>query len=259
MVREVARLADGPHSPAVDVTGIEQGSYFLGRLSSKLGGRDLLPYLGELHRSSLPRRFEAIVADEPTFATKRFDSIWQLRLYRIWVYCLVRALRPRVFVETGVLHGMLSAFVLEAMERNGEGRLISIDLPSYAETGPSNVDGYQGTLPPGREPGWLVPEELRGRWELLLGPSLELLPGALERAGEIDVFLHDSDHTYETMMGEFELAWPALADGGALIADDSTDNSAFEELCDRVGRDALLFPNPNELPHDEARCGLILK
>lgn len=241
------------------VTGIEQGSYFLGRLSSVLGGQDLLPYLGELHSSPLPRQFEAIVADEPSFETKRFDSVWQLRLYRIWVYCLVRALRPQVFVETGVLHGMTSAFVLEALRVNGSGRLISIDLPSYAESGPANVDGYTGVLPPGRRPGWLVPEALRGRWELLIGPSLEVLPAVLGREGTIDVFLHDSDHTHETMSGEFALAWPALAAGGALIADDSTDNTAFAELCERVGREPLLFPNPNEHPHDEARCGLIIK
>lgn len=258
--REVAGTADRPHSPAVNVTGIEQGSYFVGRLSSELGGRDLLPYLGELHASALPRRFEELVADEPAFETKRFGSVWQLRLYRIWVYCLVRALEPRVFVETGVLHGMTSAFVLEALERNGgDGRLISVDLPSYAETGPANVDGYQGTLPPGREPGWIVPDELRDRWELRLGPSLDVLPGLLEREGEIDVFLHDSDHTYETMTGEFELAWPRLRAGGALIADDSTDNAAFADLCARVGREPLLFPNPNEQPHDRLGAGLVLK
>lgn len=244
----------------LNVTGIEQGSYFLGRLSQKLGGHDLLPYLEELHASTLPRRFEAIVADEPAFETKRFTSIWQLRLYRVWVYCLVRALRPRVFVETGVLHGMTSAFVLEALERNGgDGRLISIDLPSYAETGPANVDGYTGTLPPGREPGWLVPDDLRHRWDLRLGASLDVLPGVLDEVGALDVFLHDSDHTHETMSGEFALAWPRLREGGALIADDSTDNTAFAELCARVGREPLLFPNPNEQPHDEARCGLILK
>jgi len=244
----------------VKVTGIEQGSYFLGRLSSVLGGRDLLPFLGELHASPLPRQFEEIVADEPAFETKRFHSVWQLRLYRVWVYCLVRALRPRVFVETGVLHGMTSAVVLEALRVNGDGgRLISIDLPSYAESGPANVDGYTGVLPPGREPGWLVPVSLRGHWELLLGPSLEVLPRVLEQERAIDVFLHDSDHTHETMSGEFALAWPALREGGALIADDSTDNTAFAELCARVGRSPLLFPNPNEQPHDEARCGLILK
>ncbi len=112
----------------------------------------------------------------------------------------MRELRPAVFIETGVLHGMLSAFVLEAMRVNGHGRLISIDLPSYPESGPANVDGYQGMLPPGRQPGWLVPDELRDRWDLRLGRSLELLPAAIaDAAGELDVFLHDSDHTHETM------------------------------------------------------------
>ncbi len=244
----------------MNVTGIEQGSYFLGRLSSVLGGRDLLGYLGELHASPLPRWFERIVADEPTSARTRFDSIWQLRFYRIWVYCLVRALRPTVLVETGVLHGMQSAFVLEAMRVNGHGRLISIDLPSYADSGPANVDGYRGLLPPGREPGWLVPEELHERWDLRVGPSLELLPGVLEEVGpDLDVFLHDSDHTYETMRGEIELAWPRLRPGGALIVDDSTDNTAFAELCERVGGTPLLFPNPDEGWHGEARAGLLLK
>jgi hypothetical protein len=149
--------------------------------------------------------------------------------------------------------------VLEALERNGSGRLISIDLPSYAGSGPANADGYTATLPLGREPGWLVPERLRGRWELLLGPSLDLLPGVLEREGPIDVFLHDSDHTVHTMTAEFELAWPALRPGGVLIADDATDNAAFADFCARVGREPLMLPNPNERPHDNAGCGLIVR
>ena len=244
----------------MNVTGIEQGSYFLGRLSSALGGRDLLPYLGELHESPLPGQFEEIVAGEPRFETKRFDSIWQLRLYRIWVYCLVRALKPQVFVETGVLHGMTSAFVLEAMRMNGSGRLISVDLPSYAESGPANVDGYTGVLPPGREPGWLWRRRrCAARGSCCSGPRSTCCRACWNARGRSTSSCTDSDHTHETMSGEFALAWPALRDGGALIADDSTDNTAFAELCARVGREPLLFPNPNEHPHDEARCGLILK
>jgi hypothetical protein len=152
---------------------------------------------------------------------------------------------------------MTSAFVLEAMRANGRGRLISVDLPSYAETGPANVDGYTATLPPGREPGWLVPDDFRDRWELHLGPSLEVLPRVLP--DEIDIFLHDSDHTVETMSGEFELAWPRLRAGGALVCDDSTDNAAFADFCRRVGREPLLFPNPNEQRHDAAGCGVIFR
>src|SRR5262249_49777852 len=45
------------------------------------------------------------------------------------VWCLTRHLRPRHVVETGVLHGVTSRFILEALERNGIGYLWSIDLP----------------------------------------------------------------------------------------------------------------------------------
>jgi hypothetical protein len=45
------------------------------------------------------------------------------------IWCLVRHLRPRKIVETGVAHGVTSRFILEALKRNGDGHLWSIDLP----------------------------------------------------------------------------------------------------------------------------------
>ena len=138
---------------------------------------DLLTCLDELHDGDLLGRIEAELASEPTWETKRFGTVWDMRLYRIGLYAIVREMRPEVFVETGVLHGLTSAFVLEALARNDDGRLLSVDLPSYAETGPANADGYGATLPPGRQPGWTVPGDLRDRWDLHLGASLERRPG----------------------------------------------------------------------------------
>ena len=40
-----------------------------------------------------------------------------------------RHLKPRKVVETGVAHGVTSRFILEALKRNGQGHLWSIDLP----------------------------------------------------------------------------------------------------------------------------------
>ncbi|HEU4657914.1 MAG TPA: class I SAM-dependent methyltransferase [Capillimicrobium sp.] len=237
------------------VDGVEVGSYHLGRLAAFLGA-DLLGALDELHDGDLLRRMEAQLAGEPTWQTKRFGSVWDLRLYRIGLYALVRATRPGVFVETGVLHGLTSAFLLEALERNGEGRLLSVDLPSYAETGPANADGYDATLPPGREPGWAVPDDLRGRWDLHLGASLEVLPRALPSGG-IGAFLHDSEHTEATMRGELELAWEALRPGGLLICDNALDTTAFEDFCRRVVREPLMLPAPDLRPAKEVRWGLI--
>ncbi len=45
------------------------------------------------------------------------------------IWCLMRHLRPKNVVETGVAHGVTSRFILEALKRNGDGHLWSIDLP----------------------------------------------------------------------------------------------------------------------------------
>jgi predicted O-methyltransferase YrrM len=159
-----------------------------------------------------------------------------LRLYR-----LLRDARPRVAVETGVCNGVSTAFLLLGLEDNGEGELHSIDLPEVAgedyEQG-TFWDGKGGAvIPPGKEPGWMVPAELRDRWHLVLGRSQDELPPLLERLGAIDFFMHDSEHSYECMSFEFRAAWDALRDGGVLVADDVNVNTAWDEFVREVGRE----------------------
>jgi predicted O-methyltransferase YrrM len=163
-----------------------------------------------------------------------------LRLYE-----LLRQLEPRVAVETGVCNGVSTAFLLLALDRNGSGELHSIDLPEIAgeeyETG-TFWDGKGGAvIPPGKEPGWMVPAELRDRWHLALGRSQDELPPLLERVGAIDFFMHDSEHSYECMSFEFRAAWEALRDGGVLVADDVNVNSAWAEFVREVRREPDLL------------------
>ena len=158
-----------------------------------------------------------------------------LRLYR-----LLRELQPETGVETGVCNGVSTAFVLLAMEDNRKGVLHSIDLPEIAgeeyEEG-TFWDGKGGAvIPPGKEPGWMVPPGLRERWRLVLGRSQDELPPLLERVGEIDFFMHDSEHSYECMSFEFSAAWSALRDGGVLVADDVNVNAAWDEFTREVDR-----------------------
>lgn len=159
-----------------------------------------------------------------------------LRLYR-----LLRELRPEVAVETGVCNGVSTAFLLLALEDNGAGELHSIDLPEVAgeeyEEG-TFWDGKGGAvIPPGKEPGWMVPRKLRERWHLVLGRSQDELPPLIDRVGEIDFFMHDSEHSYECMRFEFGTAWPALREGGVLVADDVNVNPAWSEFTSEVGRE----------------------
>ncbi|MCI4364106.1 MAG: class I SAM-dependent methyltransferase [Thermoplasmata archaeon] len=160
---------------------------------------------------------------------ERLLTLWGPSLANQELYLLVRSARPPVVVETGVASGISSTIILEALRRNGAGRLYSIDLPSRGSEGYLNSDGQrEGVfLAAERAPGWLVPEELRSNWELLLGRSQEQLLPLLERLGEVGLFFHDSEHSTDTMRFEFESAWPHLFAGGFLYADDVTWNSAF--------------------------------
>ncbi len=242
------------------VTGREQTLYHLGRVGQHLDAPELLEYFEELKTDeSLLRALEHEVAGEPAFATKHFDSVFELRLYRILIYCLVRALRPTIFVETGVLHGLTTAFALDAFRRNGTGTMVSIDLPAYAGAQAPNRDGYEATLPPGREPGWVIPEGLHEHWDLLTGSSAELLPAVLARHPTIDMFLHDSEHTHETMSLEMSLAWPALRTGGVMLVDNIEANSAFDDFCAARDVTALRLPAPDESYTHLLRCGLVVK
>lgn len=82
-------------------------------------------------------------------------------------------------------------------------------------------------------PSCLVAASLRDRWTLHLGPSRQVLPGVLSRLGEIDVFLHDADHTYGSQMDEYRHAWRHLRPGAILLSDD-VDNRAFFDFAREV-------------------------
>ena len=208
------------------------------------GGAVLDGYRAEVEESRLVEQLQAgyqefwgIVEPSSRYNTGRLGYEEGIRLY-----ALVRKLRMRVVVETGVCNGFSTAFLLLALQRNGIGELHSIDLPEMvgADYEPGTFwEGKQGAaIPPGKEPGWMIPIGLRGRWRLAIGSSREELPPLLARLGEIDLFVHDSEHSYECMDFEFRSAWPALRDGGALVADDWNWNDAFAELA----RDAHRTP-----------------
>lgn len=133
-------------------------------------------------------------------------------------YAIVRAMAPTIVVETGVANGVSSAYLLLALARNAKGHLHSIEI------------GDPSILPPDSANGWVVPEWLRGRWTVRLGDARELLPEMLRSFGEIDVFIHDSLHSYDHMLWEYRAAYPHLRAGGVLISDDALWNPAFPEF-----------------------------
>ena len=169
---------------------------------------------------------------------KRLDLSGPGRARALFLYVATRILAPKVVIETGCATGWDSAVLLLALERNGAGTLTSIDLP--AREGAFSQFGADQGLPEGVPPGAMVADSLRHRWSLVLGNALLELPPLLERVRTVDLFFHDSHHTYDHMMWEFTTAWPYLAGGGVLVSDDVSWNLAASDFARGVDRPLVI-------------------
>jgi predicted O-methyltransferase YrrM len=175
------------------------------------------------------------------------------------LYSIVKSRMPTNIVETGVATGYSSSLILMALKENNHGLLTSIDYPSHQSSlkkivqdlnykglvrtfftfrGLKNMVGYivrsnYYHIPNGEKSGWVIPIELRGRWDIHIGLSERILLEVINRIGPIDLFFHDSDHSKRNMLSEFETVWPQLKDNGIIISDDINLNDAFEEFCNK--------------------------
>jgi predicted O-methyltransferase YrrM len=131
-----------------------------------------------------------------------------------FLYTLCLASKPSLVLETGVANGFSSSYILAALEKNQKGKLISIDHLIRSDQTKENV-------------GIAIPNNLKKRHSLILGNSIKELKKLLNEPTKIDIFLHDSLHTYNNMMKEYQMAWPHISKNGFLLSDDIAMNDAF--------------------------------
>lgn len=138
------------------------------------------------------------------------------------IYVLVRTQQPALVVETGVANGNTTVVLLAALRANGSGVLHSTDV----------CDGVGG----------LLTLEERRAWNfhrLPPGGSRAAFSHLLADLGPIDIFLHDSEHTYAWQRFEYESVFPRLTPGGWLISDDVDASYAFLDFRDQHGLTAV--------------------
>ncbi|MGD0177538.1 MAG: class I SAM-dependent methyltransferase [Candidatus Bathyarchaeia archaeon] len=70
---------------------------------------------------------------------------------------------------------------------------------------------------------------------------MRILPKVLSEIGEVDIFIHDSEHTYNNMMFEYPTAWHTVRAGGVLLSHDVGWNSAFSDFAHQVNCRPLCF------------------
>lgn len=162
----------------------------------------------------------------------------------VMYYGIIRLRQPEVVVETGGTPGNSSAFILRAMERNGQGTLVTLDLPNLSLmkniTTPEEKVWYRN-MPTNLPPGWIIPDDVRARHEQVLGDARETLPAVLVRCPSFDLFIHDSDHAVEHMTWEMTIAWPHIKPGGLLFVDDIDLHRAFYDFAGQLGVPSMAY------------------
>jgi Methyltransferase domain len=159
---------------------------------------------------------------------------------RIAWYALVRALKPRVVVETGIKHGLGSLILLVALRRNaeegGEGRLISFDTDPFS--------------------GWVVPEDLRGGWQPVFASTFDAMESTLAGV-EVDLFICDTPPSDEIESFEVGVALRHAAPGIVLIAGSGNRTTALRELVLEAGGVYSYLPErPRHAVYPGAGLGL---
>jgi predicted O-methyltransferase YrrM len=147
---------------------------------------------------------------------------------------VVRLTHPMVVLEIGATMGVKSPVILAALEANGDGQLYSVDIPAQA----SKPQEFGGSG---------VPEKLKPRWTLELGPSRQLLPELVQHVAPIDVFLHDGHHAHAGQLEEYRTAWPHLRPGAVLVSY-NVRSPAFLQFAGETGAEPHLIGGDGEHP-----------
>lgn len=136
---------------------------------------------------------------------------------RVGWYAIVRATRPRLVVETGVDKGLGSMVLAAAVRRNGEGRVIVVDIDPNA--------------------GRLIRPPYADVIDLRISDSLAVIP----TLADVDLFIHDSDHSAEHEARELVAIEDRLAPGALVLSDNAHATDELARFAERTGRRFLFF------------------
>ncbi len=141
---------------------------------------------------------------------------------RLGWYALVRLLKPRVVVETGVDKGLGSITLCRGLMRNATeghpGRYIGTDINPEA--------------------GWLLQGAYAAFGEVRVGDSIATLEAMTET---VDLFINDSDHSEDYEAREYEVISPRLSPEGIILGDNAHVTSKLAEFSTRQERSFLFF------------------
>ncbi len=147
---------------------------------------------------------------------------------------MISQISPSVVVETGVANGASTRTILKAFQDFGlsSSKLFSLDIDPRVAT-----------------------DEFRSKenFNFILINETRNFSDAMKKVPTIDIFYHDSDHSYANQMHEYSLAWEKLSSNGVLISDDINWSNAFLDFSLKVRKRMFVLNDKTKL------CGIIYK
>ncbi|MFO1492815.1 MAG: class I SAM-dependent methyltransferase [Kiritimatiellia bacterium] len=141
---------------------------------------------------------------------------------RIAWYALVRWLKPRVVLETGVDKGLGACVIAAALLRNRRegrpGRYLGTDINPKA--------------------GYLLTAPYDSTGEIRYGDSIDSI-GRLDL--QVDLYINDSDHSAAYEAREYAAMMPRLAPSSFIIGDNAHVTEELSRFCRATGRNFLYF------------------
>jgi predicted O-methyltransferase YrrM len=133
------------------------------------------------------------------------------------IYAIIRARKPDIVIETGMGPGVSTTTILWAMKKKG--RLISID---------PGIPYGKGD----REIGFIIPQDLKSNLEYVKGFTSSKLKDVLNSLQRLDVFFHDSDHSYENVKFELNSVWPKIRNDPLILIDNYDWSNAAADFAE---------------------------
>lgn len=140
-----------------------------------------------------------------TTTVARATRASQSRVWALFLFGLVRRLRPRRCLELGTCVGISAAYQAAALKLNGAGTLVTLEGdPALATLATDNLRGL----------------DLADGVELVSGRFQDTLQGVLDAREPIDHAFVDGHHDGTATLGYFEQLLPHLARPALLVFDD---------------------------------------
>lgn len=141
---------------------------------------------------------------------------------RIVWYAIIRAMKPRIVVETGVEHGVGACVITAALLRNQSegflGRYLGTELNEKS--------------------GKLLTGEYASVGEIMFGDSIKTLSGLNL---EIDIFISDSSHDVDYEFQEYSAIANKLNSKSVIISDNAHVSNSLSAFSREINRDYIFL------------------